>query len=368
MQSNYSSLKPFFPVIRTREEILVEIRKSPKLSLTFDSWVSEHQDLFLDICTGSKGVKMLYDSYFKEILNPETKPERLSWLLSVIMGQKVTVKHQLANDNNRLGDEASLVITDIVVELEDGTIANIEVQKIGYRFAGERASCYMADLLMRQYKRIKTKCKEYNKKFNYKDVPPVYTIVFMESSPLEFKKYPNILMHTFKHKSDSGLTLNMLENCIFIPIDIFMDKLHNEGIDNEFDAWLTFLGCDDINYIGKLIEKYPSFTPMYQDLYDMCLNVEEVMKMFSKELQELDQNTVIYMIDELQDQLDNANATISEKDAQLSQKDATISQKDATISQKDAQLSQKDATISQKDSTIADLQAKIKELEAQISH
>jgi len=144
---------------------------------------------------------------------------------------------------------------------------------------------------------------------------------------------------------------------------------------HEFDAWLTFLGCDDINYIGKLIEKYPSFTPMYQDLYDMCLNVEEVMKMFSKELQELDQNTVIYMIDELQDQLDNANATISEKDAQLSQKDATISQKDAqlsqkdaTISQQDAQLSQKDATISQKDSTIADLQAKIKELEAQISH
>ena len=126
-----------------------------------------------------------------------------------------------------------------------------------------------------------------------------------------------------------------------------MDKLHNEGINDEFDAWLTFLGCDDINYIGKLIEKYPSFTPMYQDLYDMCLNVEEVMKMFSKELQELDQNTVIYMIDELQDQLDNANATISEKDAQLSQKDATISQKD---------------------STIADLQAKIKELEAQISH
>ncbi|WP_051216833.1 hypothetical protein [Butyrivibrio fibrisolvens] len=147
-----------------------------------------------------------------------------------------------------------------------------------------------------------------------------------------------------------------------------MDKLHNEGINDEFDAWLTFLGCDDINYIGKLIEKYPSFTPMYQDLYDMCLNVEEVMKMFSKELQELDRNTVIYMIDELQDQLDNANASISEKDAQLSQKDATISQKDATISQKDAQLSQKDATISQKDSTIADLQAKIKELEAQISH
>ena len=346
MQSKYQSLKHYFPVIRTREEILMEIRRSPKLSTIFDSWTTEHQDLFLDICTGSKGVKMLYDSYFKEILNPETKPERLSWLLSVILSQKVTVKHQLANDNNRLGDEASLVITDIVVELEDGTIANIEVQKIGYKFAGERASCYMADLLMRQYKRIKTKCKDSSKKFNYKDVPPVYTIIFMESSPSDFKNYPNVLMHTFRHRSDSGLELKMLENCIFIPIDIFRDRLHNEGIKDDFDAWLTFLGCDDIEYITTLIEKYPDFKPMYQDLYDICLNVEEVMQMFSKELQELDHNTVIYMIDELQDQLD-------ETKGQLDEANATISEKEAAISMKDA--------------TIADLQLKIKELESRLS-
>ena len=88
MQSNYSSLKPFFPVIRTREEILVEIRKSPELSLTFDSWASEHQDLFLDICTGSKGVKMLYDSYFKEILNPETKPKSCLGFFLSLWGKK----------------------------------------------------------------------------------------------------------------------------------------------------------------------------------------------------------------------------------------------------------------------------------------
>ncbi len=326
MQSNYPNLRSFFPVIRTREEIMEEIKTSPRLSTTFYSWASEYQELFLDICTGSKGVKMLYDSYFKEILNPETKPERLSWLLSTILGQKVKVKKQLANDNNRLGDEISLVITDIVVELEDGTIANIEVQKIGYKFAGERASCYMADLLMRQYKRIKSNCKAQNKKFNYKDVPPVYTIVFLESSPVDFKKYPDILMHTFKHRSDSGLELNMLENCIFIPIDIFLSKLHNEGINNEFDAWLTFLGCDDINYIAKLIEKYPTFTPLYQDLYDICLNVEEVMKMFSKELQELDQNTVIYMIDELQDQLDEAKGQLNETKGQLDKANATIAE------------------------------------------
>ena len=135
-------------------------------------------------------------------------------------------------------------------------------------------------------------------------------------------------------------------SCIFIPIDIFRDRLHNEGIKDDFDAWLTFLGCDDIEYITTLIEKYPDFKPMYQDLYDICLNVEEVMQMFSKELQELDHNTVIYMIDELQDQLD-------ETKGQLDEANATISEKDAAISMKDA--------------TIADLQLKIKELESRLS-
>ncbi len=163
MCCKYPSLKPFFPIIKTREEILKEITDSEDLSAIYNSWSDEQQEQFLDICSGTKGVKMLYDSYIKEIMNPETNPDRLSWLLSVIIGQKVTVKQQLANDNNRMGDENSLIITDIVVELEDGTLANIEVQKIGYLFAGERASCYMADLLMRQYKRIKNKCKANNK-------------------------------------------------------------------------------------------------------------------------------------------------------------------------------------------------------------
>ena len=44
---------------------------------------------------------------------------------------------------------------DIVVELEDHSIANVEVQKIGYKFSGQRSACYSADLLLRQYKRVR---------------------------------------------------------------------------------------------------------------------------------------------------------------------------------------------------------------------
>ena len=52
------------------------------------------------------------------------------------------------------------------------------------------------------------------------------------------------------------------------------------------------------------MEKYPEFQKMYREIYELCLNVEKVMEMFSKELQELDRNTVQYMIDEMQE--DNA--------------------------------------------------------------
>ena len=325
--------------------------------------VSSNMQEFLDICTGTKGVKMLYDSYFKEILNPETKPERLSKLLSVILGQKVTVKKQLPNDNSRIGDELSLVITDIVVELEDGTIANVEVQKVGYAFLGERASCYVADLLLRQYKRVKELAKEKNTPFTYKKVPPVYTIVFMESSPEVFKDYPNNLMHTFTPKSDSGLKLKMLQNVMFIPIDIFIGKLHNEGINNEFDAWLTFLGCDDPKYIIRLIEKYPYFKPMYQDLYEMCLNVERVINMYSKELQELDHNTVIYMIDEYQEKLNRTKAQLDETKGQLDETKGQLDATKAQLNMANSAIADKDSTINDQNSTIAELQKRIKELE-----
>ena len=41
---------------------------------------------------------------------------------------------------------------------------------------------------------------------------------------------------------------------------------------------------------------------MYEQIYEICRNIEQVMGMFSKELYELDRNTVRYMIDELQEE------------------------------------------------------------------
>ena len=70
---------------------------------------------------------------------------------------------------------------------------------------------------------------------------------------------------------------------------------------------------DEPEVIVKLIETYPEYRFMYEEVYEMCRNTEKVMGMFSKELRELDRNTVQYMIDEMQDTIDEQKSTISEQ-------------------------------------------------------
>lgn len=303
-------LKKYFPQIRTRKEVLDEINRSPVCSWQFAQWNDEQKKEFLDVCTGVRGVKMTYDSFFKEIMNPDVHPERLEELLSLLLGQNIHIRQVLPNDSVRLADESSLLITDIVVELEEGSLANIEIQKIGYAFPGQRGACYSADLLLRQYKRVKGQRK---KKFTYQDVKTVYTIVFFEKSTSEFHEIESAYIHRAKQVFQTGLKLNMLQEYVLIPLDIYKESTHNKTINNKLEAWLSFLCDDSPERILEIVGKYPDFQEMYEEVYEICSNIEGVMDMFSKELLELDRNTVQYMIEEQQEQLDALHKEVDEK-------------------------------------------------------
>ena len=222
-----NGLKQYFPMIQTREELCKKIQTTPELKFLFDSWGESQQEEFLQFCTGMQGVKILYDSFFKEILNPDTAPSRLEELLSLILQRHIRILHVLPNDFSRIAEENALLIMDIVVQLEDGSIANIEVQKIGYSFPGQRSACYLADLLLRQYKRAKNERK---KKFSYRDIKSVYTIVFIEKSSGEMKRHKQDYVHHFCQKSDTGLHMELLQEFVFIPLDIYRETRHNKGI------------------------------------------------------------------------------------------------------------------------------------------
>lgn len=327
-----NKLQQYFPMIPTRDEVLHKIYSSPHLKSIYEQWSTEQRKEFLDFTTGARGVKILYDCFCKEILNPETVPERLEDFLSLLLRRKVKIIRPLPNDNSRIADESSLMIMDMLVELDDGTVTNIEIQKLGYAFPGQRCACYSADLLLRQYKRVRGR-KKRAKKFNYKDIKPVYTIVIYEKSTAVFHKYPHAYVHSFEQHSDTGLQLDLLQKYIFLPLDIFKENLQNNSIRNRLDAWLTFLAIDDPEWIFQVIKKYPDFKDLYVHVYDICRNIEGVMEMFSKELRILDRNTVQYMIDEMQEQLDKKNRIISRKNRQLSQRENQLSQKDRQLSE-----------------------------------
>ena len=57
---------------------------------------------------------------------------------------------------------------------------------------------------------------------------------------------------------------------------------------------------DGTSFGMELLEKYPEFREIYEEVYQMCRNVEGIMSLFSKELEEMDRNTVSYMIEELE--------------------------------------------------------------------
>ena len=106
--------------------------------------------------------------------------------------------------------------------------------------------------------------------------------------------------------------MEFLQKYLFIPLDIFKESKHNRDIRDKKEAWLTLFTSDEPEIMIELIEEYPEFRKIYEEGYGICLNVERVMEMFSKELYELDRNTVQYMIDEMQDTIDAQNQTIEE--------------------------------------------------------
>lgn len=301
-------LQDYFPLIRTREEVLDEIRSKDNLQNMYEEWRPKQQMEFLDFCTGVRGAKMLYDSFFKEIMNPESAPERLNELLSVLLGKEVKIVQVLPNDSTRIADESSLLVMDIVVSLRDGSLANLEMQKIGYAFPGQRSACYCADLLLRQYKRVRSEKKK--DVFSYRDIQTVYNIVLFEKSTREFHELQKNYIHRSRQRFDTDLDVNLLQEFIFVPLDIFKENTQNKSVDSELDAWLTFLAYDSPEKIIQLNKKYPRFKEMYDEIYVICRNVERVMGMFSKELQELDRNTVQYMIDDMQEEINKQSAEL----------------------------------------------------------
>lgn len=166
----------------------------------------------------------------------------------------------------------------------------------------------------------------------------MFLIVIYENSPSEFKRMPDVYYHHAKQVFDSGLSLELLQEYVMIPLDIFRRHMQNRPIKTDLEAWLTFFAEDSPEKMMELITAFPRFRAMYETLYRMCSNVERVMEMFSKELQQMDRNTAVYMIEEQQKMIEQKTAELQEKEARLEEMDTQLEAKDAQLEAKDAEI------------------------------
>ena len=317
----------------SRDEAYDIICSSPIALQLFNGLSIERQDDILDFIQGNKGLPILYDGFFKYVLDPERHPERLESLLSDVLGQKITIEQVLLKEGNQLNEEGSLVVMDILVRLSDGSVVDVEMQKYGYFFTGERSSCYISDMIMRQYHRLKNAQKEH---FRFSQMKPVYLIVLMENSTKEFKAVEPTYIHRMHCDMDSGVKINLLPNLVYVSLDTFHKV--GQNIDSNLKAWLTFLSSDKPEDIIRLVEKYPEFRECYRDIIMFRRKPEELMCMFSEALRQIDRNTERYMIEEQRKELEANQKELEEQKRKLEAQNAEIEAKDAEIEAKDAEI------------------------------
>jgi len=318
-----------------RTEIMQQLKKDVLLYEQFLLFPDSLKEEFLQFCEGAKGLKITYDPFFKKIFSPEEHPHRLEALLSTILEQPVKIQQILSREGMQVVEKGSLVIMDIIVSLADGTMVNVEMQKVGYAFPAERSECYASDMTMRQYSVAK---QLRGKKFTFHDLKPVIVIVIMESSPISFQT-PN---HAYLHKRivsyDTQIQLPTLHNICYITLDIFKENIQN--ISTDIEAWMTFLASDNPADILKLMEYHPIFKEMYHDMAEFRKDVKEVVAMYSEALKIMDHNTELYMIEEQQKEIEELQTTLAERNARIAEKDAHIAEKDARIAELEAKLAE----------------------------
>ena len=171
----------------------------------------------------------------------------------------------------------------------------------------------------------------------------VYTIVLIQKSTKEFWACPEDYLHYAKQQFNTCLELDLLQEYLLIPLDIFMEKHHN--IDSKLDAWLYFIASDQLDDVCRVVEKYPEFWELYEEVFRFRFQKEELISMYSDALRILDENTVQYMVEEQKEVIEAQKRRLEEKDRALVEKDRALVEKDRALDEKDRALDEKDRVL-----------------------
>ena len=336
-----------------------------------EEWVGRYEDFL----KGRRSLPLLYDPFFKKIFNPVERRDRLSELVSCLLGQKVTVLEVFPNEDSQfLG---VMIIMDMVVLMADGSIANIEIQKISYDFPAERISCYSADLVLRQYKMITGKnanSMNGSSKPSYKDMRKVHTIILFEDSNKSLISDIDkaLYFHVGKTKFNTGIKIELLQDFVLVSLDTFKkyrysdkegcteitdydydssqynDELVSEKMKRDRLKYLSLFVAETPQEIDRLIGIFPDLESVRRDINEYLERPGEVLSMFSEALRILDRNTAELMVDRMKDEI----VDLQEQKAELMNQNDSLQGQNSELKNEVEQLKQQLLELQSKNTEI----------------
>ena len=387
--------------LRNYEAALHSLADNPSTKHLYGYLMSDKEwfDRFTGFFAGKKTLPLLYDPFFKMIFNPVESRARLSELVSCILGQHVTVIEVFPDTSYAFVN--SFVIMDMVVRLDDGSITNIEIQKVPYDFPAARISCYSADLVLRQFRMLQGmnegQRNDYyddaaagktgnetsqaaggsSSKPSYENMKKVHTIIFFEksSSSLKSPKDKRLYFHVGKTVFNTEINMKLLQEYHLISLDTFRKYRYSDIIEGRIDS--ADIDCDDTQYENRLTEKmrrdrlmylslftaetpdeinrlaalFPELFPIRQKIREYLTRPKEVINMFSEALRILDNNTAELMADRFKAQLENAKIEVKavKHELKTTRKEVTAARQELKITKQEVNAAKQEANAAKQE-------------------
>ena len=284
---------------------------------------------------------LLSDHIFKNVFDPEVNPDRLSKLISSVLGRELTVKRVLDKEGIMLSEESKGIIMDVPVEFSDGSMADVEIQRRGVDMPPQRSAVYSANMLTRQYAREKEQNKS---EIDFEAVRPVYAIIIMEKSADMFQSSPDY-HHHFCQTSNTGVEKNvdfeLLQYYDYICLDVF--KKRKPHIATMLEKWLRFFSIQKVDEMIVFLSDYPEFEEAYMKAVEMMRDKDDLYNiigdMFAGEDIVASLNkTNKSKIKRLRNELSEAKKEITEKDQAIAEKVQALDQVQAERDQALAEI------------------------------
>lgn len=320
------------------------------------------EERFHGYLQGKKTLPLLYDPFFKAFFNSYIHKERLAELIGSILGQSVEILEVLPMES--MDFIGTFVIMDMVVKMADGSVVNVEIQKVPYMFPAERISCYSSDLVMRQYRRESDRGRRENRGITYKNLKKVHTIVFFEqsNSKLISGLDERMYFHEGKTRFNSGIKMELLQEFHLISLDTFKKYRYSDIINNnvkitkyDFDEneynhvvsddikharlkYLSLFVTEDVADMKRLIKVFPELSDIVHDMGVYMEDLGNTFDTFSEALRILDRNTADYMVDEYRKESEKAKAEMEEAKAKAEEVKVRLAKKEAEVENAKAEV------------------------------